>query len=75
MVSEHRAILDAARLADAELLIRLATRHMYHRYQEALPMDSTTELAPRPTAEDPHRAWLCPGSWLRREALLVRVKV
>ncbi len=54
MVSEHRAILDAARLADAELLIRLATRHMYHGYQEALPIDSTTELVPKPTAQEPH---------------------
>jgi len=51
MVGEHRAILEAARAADPELLVRLATEHMYTGYGETLPEDAGTELLPRPQEE------------------------
>lgn len=51
MVSEHRAIFEAARAADEELLIRLATQHMYTGYRETLPEDSNIELLPKPDTD------------------------
>ncbi|MEU1600126.1 FCD domain-containing protein [Streptomyces sp. NPDC005708] len=46
MVSEHRAILEAARAADEDRLVRLATEHIYTGYRQALPADSGLELVP-----------------------------
>ncbi|MFD4606973.1 GntR family transcriptional regulator [Streptomyces sp. NPDC058440] len=53
MVSEHRAILEAARAADGDGLARLATEHMYAGYRQTLPADSGLELVPRPESEKP----------------------
>lgn len=47
MVREHRALLEAARAADEERLVRLAAEHMYTGYRETLPQDSTG-LLPKP---------------------------
>lgn len=54
MVNEHLAILEAARAGDEELLIHLATEHMYTGYRETLPEDSGIELRPRPGTETTH---------------------
>lgn len=54
MVSEHGALLDAARAGDEKRLIHLATQHMYTGYQETLPEDSGIDLLPRPGTKSVH---------------------
>lgn len=54
MVSEHSALLDAARAGDEQHLIDLATQHMYTGYRETLPEDSGITLRPRPGMESVH---------------------
>jgi DNA-binding GntR family transcriptional regulator len=54
MVSEHEALLDAARTGNEERLISLATQHMYTGYQETLPEDSGIHLRPKPGAVSVH---------------------
>ncbi|MER6563192.1 GntR family transcriptional regulator [Streptomyces sp. NPDC001027] len=52
MVSEHRALFEAARAGEEERLVRLATEHMYAGYQKTLPEGSDIELRPRPDSAE-----------------------